>query len=125
MQPRKTHYAHQGAAVILLDTLSKQWGAMHTYWLAVQARSEEESLGLQTQLDIADTEVEQAHARLAALELEKERKTSQVCLWGRDTLASNSLMLVICLKVLTWHSNTGMTLCVKDQRGSLPAQMTA
>jgi hypothetical protein len=44
----------------------------------VQARSEEESLGLQTQLEVAGTEVERAHARLAALELERERSAAQV-----------------------------------------------
>ena len=52
----------------------------------MQARSEEESLGLQTQLEVAGAEVEQAHARLAALELEKERKTVQVGLCGRTLL---------------------------------------
>ena len=46
----------------------------------VQARSEEETLGLQTQLETAGAEVERAHARLAALELEKERSAAQVCL---------------------------------------------
>ena len=51
----------------------------------MQARSEEESLGLQTQLEVAGAEVEQAHARLAALELEKERKTSQVGYCGVET----------------------------------------
>ena len=44
----------------------------------VQTRSEEESLGLQTQLEIAGSEVERAHARLAALELERERSAAQV-----------------------------------------------
>ena len=65
------------------EILRKQWGAMHTHWCAMQTRSEEESLGLQIQLDIAGAEVEQAHARLAALELEKECKTSQVGLCSR------------------------------------------
>ena len=46
--------------------------------MPTQARSEEENLGLQTQLEIAGSEVERAHARLAALELEKERKNAQV-----------------------------------------------
>lgn len=46
--------------------------------MPMQARSEEENLGLQTQLEIAGSEVERAHARLAALELEKERKNTQV-----------------------------------------------
>jgi hypothetical protein len=43
-----------------------------------QARSEEEAVGLQTQLDMAGEEVERAHARLAALELEKERGREEV-----------------------------------------------
>ncbi len=75
----------------LSDFLRKQWGVMHSHWLAVQARSEEESLGLQTQLETAGAEVEQAHARLAALELEKERKTLQVGHCGRHLHWSCSL----------------------------------
>ena len=35
-------------------------------------------MGLQTQLEIAGVEVERAHARLAALEMERERAASQV-----------------------------------------------
>lgn len=54
----------------------------------IQARSEEENLGLQTQLDIAGSEVEHAHARLAALELEKERKNAQVNISAQPMLFS-------------------------------------
>lgn len=35
-------------------------------------------MGLQTQLEIAGVEVERAHARLAALEMERERAATQV-----------------------------------------------
>ena len=48
-----------------------------------QARSEEEAVGLQAQLEIAGAEVDRAHARLAALELEHERAARQV---GQDIL---------------------------------------
>ena len=90
----------------------------HAHSLAsLQARSEEESLGLQTQLETAGAEVEQAHARLAALELEKERKASQVGYCGGDSaLVLKSLMLVH-HPTFTWHCYTGMTLHVKLQRG--------
>lgn len=55
----------------------------------LQARSEEESVALQAQLDIAGQEVERAHARLAALELEREQAASQV---SRDDTFIDSLL---------------------------------
>lgn len=51
--------------------------------MLAQARSEEEAVGLQAQLEIAGAEVDRAHARLAALELEHERAARQV---GQDIL---------------------------------------
>ena len=53
----------------------------------VQARSEEETLGLQTQLERAGAEVERAHGRLASLELEKARKEAQVGVSGQPCLS--------------------------------------
>ena len=53
----------------------------------MQARSEEEAVGLQAQLEIAGEEVERAHARLAALELERERAAGQVCRHRRSAAA--------------------------------------
>jgi hypothetical protein len=47
-----------------------------------QARSEEEAVALQAQLDIAGAEVERAHSRLAALQLERERAAAQARAWG-------------------------------------------
>ncbi|CAL5227002.1 g9892 [Coccomyxa viridis] len=61
-----------------LAALQRQHEAGQRSLAELQARSEEENLGLQTQLEIAGSEVERAHARLAALELEKERKNTQV-----------------------------------------------
>ena len=53
----------------------------------MQARSEEETLGLQTQLESAGAEVERAHGRLASLEMEKERKNAQVGVNGQPCLS--------------------------------------
>ncbi|CAL8464232.1 g3767 [Coccomyxa elongata] len=60
-----------------LAALQRQHEAGQKSIAELQARSEEETVGLQAQLEIAGAEVERAHARLAALELEHERAAGQ------------------------------------------------
>ncbi|KAK9917963.1 hypothetical protein WJX75_000085 [Coccomyxa subellipsoidea] len=60
-----------------LAALQRQHEAGQNSLAELQARSEEEAVGLQTQLEIAGVEVERAHARLAALEMERERAATQ------------------------------------------------
>ncbi|BDA49351.1 Protein CASP [Coccomyxa sp. Obi] len=68
-----------------LAALQRQHEAGQKSIAELQARSEEEAVGLQAQLEIAGAEVERAHARLAALEMERERAAGQAKLPREET----------------------------------------